>query len=184
MNKIKFLMNFIKDKNIACLTPTSKAAVKVICRAIDFNKDVTVVEYGPGDGVFCRHLLTKMTPGSRLIAIETNDTLVQNLKNSISDNRFSVCLDSAENIAAVLGRHQLTATDYVISGIPFSFFDPAKKTRIVANTYNSLAGDGKFLVYQYSKHVMSYLEKQFADVSSSLIFRNMPPMQFMLASKS
>ena len=132
MNKFQFLMQFIKDREIACLMPTSQAAVEVVCRPINFNQTITVVEYGPGNGVFCHYLLNKMTSDSTLIAIETNQELINNLKTTITDKRFSVCLDSAEQVREVIARYGLASVDYVISGIPFSFFDPDKKKIIKA----------------------------------------------------
>lgn len=183
MNKLKFFLHFLKDRDIACLAPTSLPAVKKVCAPIDFKRDVTVVEYGPGDGVFCRYLLSKMTKNSKLIAIETNAELVANLQKQIDDPRFFVRNDSAENVVNIVNQFGLPGVDYVISGIPFSFFDQDKKDRIVANTYKSLNSHGAFLVYQYSKHVMPTLQQHFDKVGSQFILRNLPPMQFMMAEK-
>ncbi|MEX0823167.1 MAG: rRNA adenine N-6-methyltransferase family protein, partial [Balneolaceae bacterium] len=80
MSTLHFIKNFIKDRDVASITPTSKRCVKKVCNHIDFTKDFTLVEYGPGDGVFSRFLLEKMSPGSRLILIEANENFVKHLK--------------------------------------------------------------------------------------------------------
>ncbi|MEX2397190.1 MAG: rRNA adenine N-6-methyltransferase family protein, partial [Balneolales bacterium] len=98
-----YLRTFIKDKNVASVTPTSERVVKSVCEPIDFSKDLVIVEYGPGNGVFTHYLLEHMSPGSKIILIETNEDFVTTLKK-IKDNRVSVHLDSAENVSEILGK--------------------------------------------------------------------------------
>src|SRR5690625_7517344 len=89
MGKIDFLKTFIKDKDVASITPTSMHCVRKVCTNIDFSLDFTLVEYGPGDGVFTRYLLEKMSAGSRLIIIESNDECVDHLSETLLDLRVN-----------------------------------------------------------------------------------------------
>ena len=57
------------DKNVASVARTSKKTVERICRAINFDKDIVLVEYGPGSGAFTKYLLSRMSLDSKLIAI-------------------------------------------------------------------------------------------------------------------
>lgn len=52
MDTITYLKNFVRDRNVASITPTSAIGVKKVCSKIDFHKPSVIVEYGPGTGVF------------------------------------------------------------------------------------------------------------------------------------
>ena len=72
MDTLIYIMNFIKDRNVASITPTSSVGVKKVCNKIDFSQNSLIVEYGPGTGVFSKYLLRQMGEDSRLILIERN----------------------------------------------------------------------------------------------------------------
>src|SRR5690554_6025924 len=114
MGKIDFLKTFIKDKDVASITPTSMHCVKKVCTNIDFSKDFTLVEYGPGDGVFSRYLLEKMSPGSRLILIEANANFVAHLSDTIQDPRVQIHNILAGDVEEALPPELIGNVDYVL----------------------------------------------------------------------
>ena len=158
-----FLKNFIRDKNVAALVPSSQLSVRKVCSKINFDKDNVIVEYGPGTGVFTKYILKKMSPKSKLILIEANKEFTRKLKE-INDPRVILFNGSAENVEEILNRCNEKSADYVVSGIPFSFFDEALKRRIISRSYNVLSRRGKFLIYQYSYHVKRYLQQYFDEI--------------------
>ncbi len=180
MGTLDYLKNFFGDKNVASITPSSEFTVKKVCQYIPFEKDLTIVEYGPGDGVFTRYILEKMTKDSRLFAFETNDGFVKILKD-INDTRLKVYHESAANVAKVLEEEGVSTADYVISGIPFSFIPEEPKREIVKATSKVVGKTGRFLVYQTSKHMVPYLKEAFAHVDTELELKNIPPMSIMRA---
>jgi phospholipid N-methyltransferase len=62
MSNLAYLKEFIRDKNVASLFPTSSFAVKRAFKTLDFAKLKVVVEYGPGEGAFTRRLLKRLAP--------------------------------------------------------------------------------------------------------------------------
>ncbi|MEX0772366.1 MAG: rRNA adenine N-6-methyltransferase family protein [Balneolales bacterium] len=170
-----YLKIFIKDKNVASVTPTSERVVKSVCEPINFSKDLVIVEYGPGNGVFTRYLLNNMTSGSRIILIETNEDFVSTLKK-IKDKRVSVFLNSAENVTEILEKSGIEKADYIISGIPFSFLKEEVKDMILSESRKMLNDDGLFLAYQTTSHLEEPLKKQFAEVTTNFKIMNIPPM--------
>ncbi len=182
MNYLGFFKTFLKDKNIGAITPTSKYAVKKICERMDFSKDIVIVEYGPGNGVFSKFFLEKMSPKSKLIALETNPDFYKFLQH-IHDPRFFIFHDTAENIQQILEQCHVSHANYVVSGIPFSFFTPELRQNIVAHTWESLTKNGKFLVYQYSLLMTKELEKRFERVHTDITVLNIPPIFIMEATK-
>jgi phospholipid N-methyltransferase len=175
MSKIDFLKTFIKDRDVASVTPTSQHCVKKVCSNIDFSKDFTLVEYGPGDGVFSKYLLERMTTGSRLILIEANEDFVSHLKDSIRDPRVDVHNILAGDVESVLMPEQIGNVDYVLSGIPFSFLKKERKRMVLQATKNILKEGGLFLAYQTSGHLKKPVMEVFGNLETEREMLNLPP---------
>jgi phosphatidylethanolamine/phosphatidyl-N-methylethanolamine N-methyltransferase len=175
MGTFTYLKTLVADKNVASITPSSSFTIKKATRAMDFSKDMVVVEFGPGTGVFSEYLLKKMTAGSKLIMIELNKDFADIL-HGIQDERVSVYNESAEKLVDILGDEDVSTVDYFLSGIPFSFLDEATKDRILSRSAKFLNPDGFFLAYQTSSHLKKPLLRHFKTVDVSYEWRNLPPM--------
>ena len=175
MGKIDFLKTFIKDKDVASITPTSMHCVKKVCTNIDFSEDFTLVEYGPGDGVFSRYLLKQMSPGSRLILIEANANFVDHLRKTINDSRVQVHNILAGDVTTVLPPDLIGNVDYVLSGIPFSFLKKDRKIQVLEATKTILKPDGLFLAYQTSGHLKKPVMEVFGNYETDFVPLNIPP---------
>ncbi len=182
MSTLAYLKSFFKDKDVASVTPTSKICVRHVCRPIDFEKDITIVEYGAGSGVFSRYLLQNMSADSKLAVFETNDILFEKLKD-IDDPRISFYQDSVEFVNKVLPKEIVGKTDFIISGIPFSFLDDKVKSSVLDQSYQLLREGGKFLAYQTSGHLEEPLRQTFGNVNTEWEWRNIPPMTVYEATK-
>ncbi len=153
-----------------------------MCKPIDFSKDVNIVEYGAGAGVFSKHVLAKMTPDSNLYLFETNDILYKKLLE-IKDRRVHFFRKSVEYVTELLDRSLVGDVDYIISGIPFSFLDEDQKKSILEQSKIILKEGGGFLAYQTSGHLKEPLEKTFGNVETEWEWRNIPPMTVYRAFK-
>jgi phospholipid N-methyltransferase len=163
MNKLAFFLNFLADPRIATFAATPQIVVRKVCGRINFRRDLVVVEYGPGDGAYTRTLLKKMTQGSKLIAIETNNKFNQQLC-ALRDDRLVLENDDARNVLQILEKNGVEKANYVISGIPFSLMNQRTKQEIIHDTREALEPGGKFIVYQFSRCLMKYLEHYFGPV--------------------
>ncbi|WP_078553579.1 class I SAM-dependent methyltransferase [Bacillus alkalicellulosilyticus] len=186
MSTLIYVKNFIKDKNIASITPTSKTGVRDVCKKMDLSKRVVIVEYGPATGVFTNYLLNQITADSLIITIELNENFANYLKENINDSRVKVHHDSAENVVDIVKQYGETA-DYVISGIPFILMSPEMRNRVVHQTNQVLKTGGKFLPYQTcfqrNRHLKKYLQNHFSKVEDEYKLRNIPPMRVYEAVK-
>ncbi|MFZ2448583.1 MAG: methyltransferase domain-containing protein [Syntrophobacteraceae bacterium] len=187
MDTFVYIMNFLRDKNVASITPTSSVGVKRVCSKIDFSRDSIIVEYGPGTGVFTKYLLDKMGEDSRLILIELNKNFKSILKNKFRDPRVIIVNESAENVLETLRSCKEAEADYIISGIPFSFLESGLKHRILYNTHRALKPGGKFLCYQTcfqtNNHLKVHLQRYFPEVSAKYELVNIPPLRIYEAIK-
>lgn len=187
MSTKEYIKNFVKDPNIASITPTSKVGVQEVCKKMDLNKDVVIVEYGPATGVFTNYLLKRISWDSMIIAIEANASFVEYLKKNAVDPRLKIHHDSAENIDEIIRQYGLEKVDYVISGIPFSMMDNEIRQSIVQKTSQSLKAGGKFLPYQTffqrDEHLKNHLLDHFSNTEDKFFLRNLPPMRLYEATK-
>ncbi len=175
MSKIDFLKTFIKDRDVASITPTSLHCVKRVCTHIDFSKDLTLVEYGPGDGVFSRFILGKMSANSKLILIELNEDFYKHLKDTIKDPRVEIHNTRAGDVEKALSPELIGNVDYVLSGIPFSFLEKSRKRIVLTATKNILKEGGLFLAYQTSGHLKKPVMEVFGNLETEREILNIPP---------
>jgi len=187
IDTLTYMRNFIRDKNVASITPTSPFGVKRVCGNINFDCGDLIVEYGPGTGVFTNYLLKNMKSDSRLILIERNKNFDQILKRTIQDPRVVIFNDSAENVLDTLRSCQESEADYIVSGIPFLLLNCQLKEKILYNTRRALRKGGKFLVYQTcfqaDHHLKVHLERFFPIVRTRFEVRNIPPLRIYEAIK-
>jgi len=160
-----FARNFFKYPNmLGWLLPSSRFLVGRLLRQVDWKEARLIVEYGPGVGTFTREILDRMSPGATLVVFETNGEFVQFLRQSLRDPRLHIVHESAvevNNILAGLGRGR---ADYIISGIPFKTLPDDLREPIVRATQGALQPQGAFLVYQFSRTVLPYLQQVFGNV--------------------
>lgn len=183
MKTITYVKNFIKDKNIGSITPTSKFAIRKLCSKIDFNKDLNIIEYGPGTGVFTEYILERMSDNSRFVLIEQNSNFCSILNEKFTDKRLSIVNSSAEDVPSIAKKLGMNKADYIISGIPFSFFSECLKDNILKKTNEILNYNGKFLIYQFSNNLLQCLGDYFRIVDSEFILLNIPPLYIIEAEK-
>lgn len=175
MSTITYLKNFIKDRNVASVTPSSLVCVRHVCRKIDFDRALIIVEYGPGTGVFTKYLLKHINTRSKIIAIEQNRNFVRKLQK-IKDHRLIIYNDSVEYVTDLVHQSGFEEVDYIISGIPFSFLSDEQRGNVLIQTKNLLKRRGKFLAYQTSGHLKQPIKSVFDNLHTEFELLNIPPM--------
>lgn len=182
MSTLAYLRSFFMDKDVASVTPTSRFCVRTVCKPIDFTKDLNIVEYGAGAGVFSKYLLKHMSLDSQLYLFETNDILYKKLLE-IKNQRVHFFRKSVEYVTELLDDELIGNVDFIISGIPFSFLDSDQKKSILGQSKKILKDGGGFLAYQTSGHLKEPLEETFGKVETEWEWRNIPPMTVYRAFK-
>lgn len=174
---LEYIRTFLRDKDVASVTPSSAWCVRRVCKNIDFDRRAVVVEYGPGMGVFSRYLLERLSPDSRLVLIEKNPDFADALRKRFNgDGRVSIHNAHARMVVDVLRDAGEEAADYVISGIPFSFLSRKEVDLILAQTSSVIRNGGAFLAYQTSWHLLKPLRSHFGNVRTEFELFNVPPM--------
>jgi phospholipid N-methyltransferase len=187
MGTLVYLKTFMKDRNVASITPTSPFGVKKVCGKIDFPQSRHIIEYGPATGVFTKYLLRRMRQDAKLVLIERNGLLSSILKERIHDPRVQIFTDTAENVDRIADACDIPCADVVISGIPFSFLPDETRSEILRKTHGVLRKGGKFLAYQTfyqnDDHLKVHLLRHFTSVRGDFEILNLPPMRIYEAVK-
>jgi phospholipid N-methyltransferase len=169
------IRELIKDKKVGAAFSTSKHVIKKLLGNIDFDKATLLVEYGPGKGVITTHLLERMRKDALLFVFETNEMFIKELLD-ISDKRLVIINEGAENAQIILkNRYKISKVDYIISTIPFTFFDRRKRKIIITKTYNLLNENGKFITYQYTSLIYRLIKQIFHQTRVIVDVFNIPP---------
>jgi phospholipid N-methyltransferase len=134
------------------------------------------LEYGPGVGTFTTEILRRMRPDAVLVAMETNSDFVRFLRGRLHDDRLHVFHGSAADADAALAHLHLSHADYVISGIPYTTMPPELRETILHKTHSVLDPNGAFLVYQFTRAVLPYLQRVFG-----FVYQDFEPLNVMPA---
>ncbi|MFH1316806.1 MAG: methyltransferase [Candidatus Woesearchaeota archaeon] len=180
MGNLELFRQFLNDRKVASVVPTTQRAVRKICQSIDFEKDNVYVEFGPGTGAFTKYILERMSPGSRLFLFETNHMFFSNLGRNYGNSRVQVFHDSAENVRQRLHDNGVSCVDYIVSGIPFSMLSEHSADRIISDSREALSENGRFIAYQCTTSISGYMSRYFRNVNVSYTLNwLLPPLRVL-----
>lgn len=177
------LTEFVKDPGgIGTVMPSSKQLAKAMTSDIGIEKAKTVVEIGPGSGVFTSQILKMISPKTKFFLVELNPRIHRQLTERFPD--VKIYNESAEILPELLKREETSSADVVVSGLPWASFPPELQHKLLDAIYNSLAKGGMFTTYGYIQgkimpgglSIKKLLKKHFNKVESTkTIWQNLPP---------
>jgi phosphatidylethanolamine/phosphatidyl-N-methylethanolamine N-methyltransferase len=185
-NKIEEFIHFFEQtikypQLTGAVLPSSKNLTKLITEKSNLKNVETIIELGPGSGVFTKSILGKIKKDTTFFVIEINKSFVEKLRDDFSE--LKIFHDSAENIKKCLKDLNLKTCDRIISGIPWTALDTKTQNKIIEEIYDSLSPNGLFVTFSYfpfnylpqGKSFKKILEKYFSKVKESEIVSNIPP---------
>jgi phosphatidylethanolamine/phosphatidyl-N-methylethanolamine N-methyltransferase len=170
---IMFASNDIRNPlQNASLIPSSKAASVAMVQSLDFSRIDTIVELGPGTGVFTQEVLKRCKPDAKIILIEIERSYVGLLKWKFGD-RVIVENASAHHLDELLAKHGMVRPDLVLSGLPFL----KKETRkLLFGSIKRYTDKGTiFRFFTYMPPVMKHVYRELPVRRLSFILGNFPP---------
>lgn len=182
IKKTPFFREFLRDRNVAAVSPSSPHLMKRLVKNLDLPRVSRIVELGPGDGVAMRALLPKLPEDARYVAIERNPNFVARLKKS-KDQRLTVVQGRAQDLRKIVS-YADGKVDAVIASIPFTYLKKDERIALVADVKRLLRPGGTFVVFhQYSPLMVPYLAKEFPDVHVEFEPLNLLPCFLMRVRK-
>lgn len=180
----EFIIQFLKNPmKIGAVLPSSKCLAKGMMKGIDFSSCSTIVEYGPGTGVFTQQIIHNKKKDARLLVIEQNNTLYELLSKRYDGiENVTIIHGSAERIKDYLEQNQMESVDLIVSGLPFTSFPKELTKSILNRTGEVLNEKGKFITFQYTLVKRHIFEAYFQIVNCQRVIWNCPPA-FVLVMK-
>nr|WP_233548277.1 methyltransferase domain-containing protein [Aurantiacibacter zhengii] len=171
-----FFRGFLEHPGmVGSIIPSSRVTIDAMLDRVDWKNCKLFVEYGPGVGTFCPHILDRLPPGGQLLVIDTNPRFIEYLRETIDDNRFHAVLGSASDVEKYVSQLGHDNADYVLSGLPFSSLPEDVATSIVEATQRVIRPGGAFLTYQFRPTAKELTEEHFDRVDTGYVWRNVPP---------
>lgn len=182
-DRAKFLAAFVRRPfDTGSITPSSAQLAAAMVEGMGISEADTVVELGPGTGVFTRVIQEQLKPDGRLMCFEINRDMAEALRHNFP--KVQVVNDSVENLARHLKEAGRDFVDAAISGLPWAAFSPERQQRLLDATVALLKPGGRFATFAYSHAVWlpqarrfrELLDSRFSQVETSkVVWRNMPP---------
>lgn len=182
-DRVRFFSAFVRRPfDTGAITPSSAHLAEAMVEDMGIPDADTVVELGPGTGVFTRVIEKQLRPEARFLSFEINPDLAAELKRRFP--RVHIVNDSVENIREHLlaaGRHDVDST---ISGLPWAAFSPDRQEKLLDATVQALKPGGRFATFAYShaawlppgRRFRELLDSRFKQVETSkVVWRNTPP---------
>jgi phosphatidylethanolamine/phosphatidyl-N-methylethanolamine N-methyltransferase len=175
----EFLLHPTKTGAIA---PSSSFLARTMVEWIGLPKAGTVLEYGPGTGVFTDYIIRRMPAGSRFAAIELNPRLAEIFRHRHPE--LTLVEDSVANVGAICQKLGLESVDCIVCGLPWASFPESLQTRILDQMVTIMSPQGEFVTFAYLQGLLlppgrrfaQLLPRYFSHVSKSRTFwLNLPP---------
>lgn len=182
-NNTLFLKEFFRAPNkIGAVTPSGSMLAREIVRLANVAESSVIVEYGAGTGAFTEEILRRKAPEASFLAIESNPSLVEILKQRFPD--LTVLQNCVEHTPRLLQQFRLVHADCIVSGLPWSSFSPELQDRLLNATLQALRPGGIFATFAYPTGLFlpsgirfrKKINRLFHHVMvSPIIWKNLPP---------
>jgi len=179
-----FLKNFVRHPHlIGAAFPSSRYLINRVLSRVQWEQTHNVIEYGPGIGTFTRPILNHMLPDARLLALEINEDFCRALRSDIRDPRFELICGSAADVTHWMHRCSIHKADFILSGIPYTFFSHEQRRSILMASRNALSPRGVFVSFQYTRAVLPDLQDVFRNVVEDFELINLLPARLFYCTK-
>jgi phospholipid N-methyltransferase len=179
----RFLLEFFRKPGVVgAIAPSSRGLTRKMVEWIDWPNVRSVVEYGPGTGVFTGQILAELHPGTKFFAIEISPSFVALLAQSHPQAR--VYQDSVTRVQELCQREGIDQVDAVLSGLPWAAFSPESQAAYLDAMMTVLKPGGQFVTFAYLQSLLlpagrrfkHQLNRYFSNVERSrTAWINLPP---------
>ncbi len=180
---LKFLTQFRNaPRSVGAIVPSSRELAEAMIAPIDFEKARVIVEFGPGTGVMTTAIVKKLSPHTRYVGVEVNQTFCQTLTVRFPHLHFFN--RGAQDIKEILTSLGVDSVDAIICGLPWASLPIDLQVRIMSAISDVLRPGGVFVTFAYLQGLVMpaagmlrrRLKAQFAFVKTTkIIWRNVPP---------
>ncbi len=180
-------MQFFKEAIFAphttgAIAPSSKYLARVIVHKAGVTDATRILELGPGTGIFTEHILEVKKDDAHFVALERNPNFATDLRAKFPHTR--IVQGCATELVAHAAEHKFHAADSIVSGLPWTIFDPKLQRTILGGIRDVLGPGGTFATFAYfgphwlpgGQNFRNLLRSVFPNTRTSpVVIRNFPP---------
>jgi phospholipid N-methyltransferase len=180
---LAFLAGFLRAPwRVGAIAPSSQALAAMMTEDMGLEEAQTVVELGPGTGVFTRAICERVPPEALVMAVEIDPRMAALLRPRFP--RARIVNDSAERLDEHLAAAGRKEADAILSGLPWVSFPADLQSRLLAAVVSALRPGGRFATFAYShaawlppgRRFRKLLDDRFAAVETTrVVWPNLPP---------
>lgn len=183
---LQFMLEVVREnRHTGAIGPSSKALAELITDLAGVAAADSVVEFGPGTGVFTEVIRRKLRPESRFVAIEINPEFVKATRRRCPDVRVvhGDVRDTRRHLAEAGSDDD--RCDVIVSGLPWTRFSDDLQDRLLEAAHDALRPGGRFVTFAYSVSPLFPAGRNFFNaklpekfpglVRSGHVWKNFPP---------
>ncbi|MCP4593436.1 MAG: methyltransferase domain-containing protein [bacterium] len=152
---VQFLRSYLDDPStVGAVAPSSRRLAKALVQPFAARTGASrVLELGAGTGRVTRCIASLMGPDDHLDVCEIKEDLADALETNVLseagcrrarvDGRIRLLRCPAQDI------HDSQGYDYIISGLPFTAFDPVLLDAVMSSVRRNLRPGGVFSYFEY-----------------------------------
>jgi phospholipid N-methyltransferase len=186
-----FIKQFVMSaRKTGAIVPSSKTLSQLIVNSAQVAKAKSVVEFGPGTGVFTQKIMETLSKDATFFALEINPAFVKATKKRCPE--VMVYQDSANNVKKYLKKNGIKECDCIISGLPWYNFKAKQQEELLETIIDVLKPGGIFVTFAYiqgkflpkGKQFRKRLNQKFSEVQTTkTVWTNVPPAVVYVAKK-
>ncbi|MCG8602396.1 MAG: methyltransferase domain-containing protein [Verrucomicrobiales bacterium] len=178
-----FLRAFFRNAgSVGAVAPSSEALANLMVDWLDWDEINSVLEFGPGTGVFTEAIAKRISHETKLIAIERDEELAEITRNRCPDVTVrQACVSDAASICREEG---IESVDAILCGLPWAAFPEELQNTLLDAMFEVLPRGGKFATFAYwqglalpaGQRFRRILREHFSEVKQSpTAWKNLPP---------
>lgn len=145
---LRFLGAFLRSPTqVGAVAPSSAALARAIVRDLDIRPGESVIEFGPGTGVFTKALRDTLTDRTQYMGIERDPHFVAMIRERYPDMRI------VEGSAADARKHHeeagLGSVRAIVCGLPFASLPASVQDAVIDALDTLLESGSEFRTFQY-----------------------------------
>jgi phosphatidylethanolamine/phosphatidyl-N-methylethanolamine N-methyltransferase len=180
--QVRFLKAMLTDRRqTGAIAPSGRRLARVMVESLGpVAADETIVELGPGTGVFTQRLLEHHAQ-ARLVAIEANGSFVQHLRGRLPSAAIvhGCATRIGEHLAAE--GHDLAALGGIVSGLPLLSLPGDLSQRILAEVARVLPPGRRFVQFTYARRAwLRFATPGLELVTTRRVLANVPPASVLV----
>lgn len=180
---IAFLKEFVKHPTkVGAIAPSSPGLVDAMVDWFDWDEVRSVVEFGPGTGVFTSSISNHLHQDATFFAVERSAEMAEIAKERCPN--VTIFEDSATNLDQLCDQVGIDKIDAVICGLPWASFPESLQQDIMDTMISRMRPGAQFATFAYWQGVVlpagrrfsRRLRSSFDKVERShTVWRNLPP---------